>query len=140
MGDLSEHFSRREFACRCGCGYDVPNQRLLLALEKLRATLGKPIRINSACRCRAHNAKVGGASDSQHVQGNAADIRVRGLSPRDLYYEAIRVPDFDAGGIGVYPRDGFVHVDVRDRRARWGKIGGRFVSIDEALMYGADGD
>jgi len=36
MGDLSPHFSRHEFACRDGCGYDTPEPELLAALEELR--------------------------------------------------------------------------------------------------------
>ena len=30
MGDLSEHFDRREFTCRCGCGADQVDPQLAL--------------------------------------------------------------------------------------------------------------
>lgn len=42
MGDLTEHFSNREFQCRC-CGESDMNPALVKALEKLRNQLGRPI-------------------------------------------------------------------------------------------------
>ena len=43
-------------------------------LEPLREHFGVPIKINSAFRCQALNAAVGGAKDSYHTKGRAADI------------------------------------------------------------------
>lgn len=43
-------------------------------LDPLRDLYGKPIHINSAYRSPIVNSKVGGASTSQHVKGEAADI------------------------------------------------------------------
>ena len=43
-------------------------------LEPLRAHFGVPIKINSAFRCKALNAAVGGAPGSYHTKGRAADI------------------------------------------------------------------
>jgi len=47
MGDVSEHLSRREFACPCGCGFDVADidiSSLRLALDSNPATsTGAPI-------------------------------------------------------------------------------------------------
>ena len=43
-------------------------------LEPARAKLGQPIRVNSGYRCSVHNAKVGGVFNSQHMNGEAADI------------------------------------------------------------------
>ncbi|MBQ3396797.1 MAG: hypothetical protein IJG34_10220 [Synergistaceae bacterium] len=42
--------------------------------QKIRDELGVPVRVNSGCRCRSHNAKVGGVPNSQHIQGYAADL------------------------------------------------------------------
>ena len=44
-------------------------------LDPLREQLGKPIYVNSGYRCPRHNLKVGGAVNSQHLKGEAADIR-----------------------------------------------------------------
>ncbi|MCL4838886.1 MAG: DUF882 domain-containing protein [Thermoanaerobaculia bacterium] len=138
MGDLSPHFSRREFRCRCGCGTMDVDPRLVAGLEKLREQLGgRPIIVLSGCRCPEHNAAVGGAAQSQHIAiekvqpGRAADIRAIGLSVVDLYRAAKRVPVFRSGGVGIYPGERFVHVDVREQPARWARINGRYVGVPD---------
>jgi uncharacterized protein YcbK (DUF882 family) len=120
MGDLSEHFSRSEFKCRC-CSYGMHDgdvsPELIEVLEHLRDRLGgKPIHINSGCRCIKHNRKVGGVRNSQHLRGTAADILVHGVSPDEVQTAAMEIKA--AGGIGRY--DTFTHVDVRGHRATWG--------------------
>lgn len=131
-GDLSPHFSRREFACHCGlCGLSLPSPVLVAGLEELRAFLGLPVRVLSGLRCAARNAAVGGATDSQHLTGYAADIRAD-VPLTALFRAAVGVPVFFAGGVGIYPDGGFVHVDVRTTRARWGHLSGRYCSFLEA--------
>lgn len=120
MGDLSEHFSTLEFACSCGCGFglevdDVAPQ-LVALLEDLRARAGgRPIHINSGCRCPTRNREVGGVRNSQHLRGTAADIVIAGMHPDEVadLVEAM-LPN---GGLGRYPS--FTHLDVRGHRARW---------------------
>lgn len=43
-------------------------------LDPLREAWGKPIQVNSGYRCPALNRAVRGATNSQHVKGEAADI------------------------------------------------------------------
>ncbi len=43
-------------------------------LDPLREKYGKPIKVNSGYRCPKHNLAVGGATQSQHMKGEAADI------------------------------------------------------------------
>lgn len=110
MGDLSEHFSSSEFACRCGCGYDKVSPKLIQGLEELRVLVGKPIKINSGCRCKKHNDETPGSEpNSKHLLGQAADIVVKGVSPMDVFSLA-RQTIFKQGGRGLY--DTFTHVDV----------------------------
>ena len=45
------------------------------ALDPLREAYGKPIVVNSGYRCARLNAAVGGVANSQHLTGEAADIR-----------------------------------------------------------------
>lgn len=79
-------FRMEEFACRC-CGQLPPfakeNVEALVAevLDPLRERLGRPIRVNSGYRCAERNAAVGGATGSQHLKGEAADIC--GRSPEE---------------------------------------------------------
>lgn len=117
MGDLTKNFSRMEFACRDGCGFDEINPKVVEALQELRDKLGKPIHILSGCRCPAHNAAVGGAGGSQHLLGNAADCSVRDLDPAVFAdYAEQNSTEFNTGGIGRYR--GFTHLDVGPKR-RW---------------------
>lgn len=82
MGDLSKNFSRSEFACKCGCGFDTADHGLVYALQECAEDLGIQhmaavrIVITSGCRCTRHNTEVGGAPDSQHIYGRAADFKV----------------------------------------------------------------
>jgi uncharacterized protein YcbK (DUF882 family) len=112
MGDLSEHFSKYEFACKCGCGYgtnigDV-SQDLLELLEDIREEVGGPVRINSGCRCDEWNDEQGGSEYSRHMTGEAADIRVQGGWHRYNVQRAAHM--FGAEGVGT--AKGFIHVDV----------------------------
>jgi hypothetical protein len=66
------HFAAREMACK-HCGVLRIRSELLTALEKWRTLLGRPISIESGYRCPTHNAAVGGARDSMHMTGCAAD-------------------------------------------------------------------
>ena len=43
-------------------------------MDPAREKLGMPIICNSGFRCPIHNAKVGGATGSQHMKGEAMDV------------------------------------------------------------------
>ncbi|GAA4413656.1 hypothetical protein GCM10023187_42210 [Nibrella viscosa] len=51
-------------------------QLCVFVLEPLRMTLGVPIRINSGYRCERLNKEIKGSKTSQHMVGQAADIRL----------------------------------------------------------------
>lgn len=55
------------------------------------------------------------AEGSLHMQGKAMDIRIPGVSHRHLHKAALAM---QAGGVGYYPSDGFVHLDT-GRVRRW---------------------
>lgn len=59
------------------------------ALEKVRAIAGKPIVVTSGYRCAALNKAVGGAADSYHVKGLAADINRPGSTPYEFGQDII---------------------------------------------------
>lgn len=73
---LIRHFKPQEFTNPERMGFEF-----MLWLEKLRVTAGVPFVITSSFRSREHNASVGGASDSAHMDTpcNAVDI---GMRPR----------------------------------------------------------
>lgn len=122
---ITPHFRSKEFNCKDGT--HVPNQympnvkALAQQLEVLRAALGnKPIIITSGYRTPAHNKKVGGADNSQHLTASAADIVVKGVPPEQIaatLQQLITAGKIKEGGVGLY--DNFVHYDIRGTAARW---------------------
>jgi uncharacterized protein YcbK (DUF882 family) len=123
---LSTNFSLDEFASADGT---APNGEVLknlteLAknLEVLRKHLGQPIRVTSGFRSREHNKKIGGALNSFHVLGMAADIQVAKVKPDDVAKAIellIKEGKMKEGGLGIYRT--WVHYDVRNVKARWKK-------------------
>ena len=81
-----EEMYRSETARRCGIDNKpqteevVENLRALCleVLQPLRDHLGKPVVVSSGYRCKDLNKKVGGVENSQHLKGEAADIKVSG--------------------------------------------------------------
>jgi uncharacterized protein YcbK (DUF882 family) len=112
MGDLSAHFSRREFADR-RTGHELgPPPELVSVLEKIRAITGAPLKVVSGHRCTATNRAVGGAPRSRHVQGDAADIP----AGRATVAQAVAAGAVGIGSRGVWA----IHVDTRPGPpARW---------------------
>ena len=58
-------------------------------LEQVRSLLNKPILVNSAFRSKPVNDSVGSRDSSQHRLGCAADIRVPGLTPKQVVQACI---------------------------------------------------
>jgi zinc D-Ala-D-Ala carboxypeptidase len=58
--------------------------RVAALLEEVRALLKKPILVNSGFRSKQVNDAVGSRDTSQHRIGCAADIRVPGMTPREV--------------------------------------------------------
>ena len=81
-------FSPSEFACKCGLYHDpycdgFPAQmdmRVVKICEAVREHFGVPVEIVSGLRCEWHNADSDGVVNSQHMDGTACDIYVRGVS------------------------------------------------------------
>ena len=124
MAKLTKNFSLEEFKCKDGS--DIPNNvlsnitELAKNLQVLRDSINKSISITSGYRSPEHNAKVKGAKNSQHVKGTAADIKIAGMTPKEvaLVIEGlIESGKMKQGGIGIYPS--WVHYDIRGVKARW---------------------
>jgi uncharacterized protein YcbK (DUF882 family) len=85
-----------------------------------RLETNRPFGIISGYRSPKTNAALhakskGVASNSQHTQGKAIDVRVDGVQLAHLHKAAL---DVSAGGVGYYPNSNFVHVDTA-RVRRW---------------------
>lgn len=118
-GHCSKHFRFAEWKCKeasrgyhfCG-GWIRLNRSLVKGLEKYRDIAG-PTSIISGYRCPGYNKAVGGASQSQHLDGEAAD-----LVPKKLLQHVSSLHSFN--GIGYQGGSGLVrHVDVGHT---WGSV------------------
>lgn len=113
---LSQHFQVKEFRCKDGNDTIMIDSQLVNLLETIRQHYNKPIYINSAYRTATHNAKIGGSPSSRHLTGQASDIHIQGVTPKELYtYISSIIPN--NGGLGLYAT--FVHVDTRTNKSRW---------------------
>lgn len=111
---LTEHFKVKEFACKDGSDLIQIDDALLEILESLRLKLGRPIKIVSGYRTESYNRSCGGANNSYHLKGMAADIRIDNVDPIlvGLYGASL-----GARGIGIY-KD-FTHIDTREESYMW---------------------
>ena len=92
------------------------NPQLLDLLYDVRNELGseEAYEVISAYRSPKTNEMLratttGVAKKSQHLKGNAIDVRLRGIRTAKLRDTALRM---ERGGVGFYPRSDFVHMDL----------------------------
>lgn len=126
------HFKPSEFACHDGTPYPeewVVSWELLVTLcDKVRDLWGGPLIVQSGYRTPDYNADLimmdagkgshGVASSSQHIEGNAADLKTtHGRDDVPQLYRVIlnahqdgKLPEL--GGLGLYPISGWVHIDT----------------------------
>lgn len=121
---LTKNFNLREFKCNDGSStpLDVVRnlEKLATNLQVLRDKVGEPITITSGYRSEPHNKKIGGAKNSQHVLGTAADFKVKGMRPKEVYAiieNLIKKGEMMEGGLGLYSN--WIHYDIRGTKARW---------------------
>jgi zinc D-Ala-D-Ala carboxypeptidase len=93
--NLSEHFTLEEMvASQIATRRRLDNRpdpdalanlrRVAAVLEEVRALVGAPVIVSSGYRSKAVNQAVGGAANSAHLLGLAADINVPGMAPKAL--------------------------------------------------------
>lgn len=82
------HFTRQEFACKCGkyCdGYPAQMQRRVVELaEGARLHFGRPGIVVSGLRCKEWNRLQSGVANSQHMYGEAVDLKIQGITAGEL--------------------------------------------------------
>ncbi len=90
--------------------------RLIDLLSEVRRRLGatQPIQVISGFRSPESNAEARRrdrrvARNSLHMQGRAADFRIPGYAVHTLKRAAVSL---QGGGVGIYPRADFVHIDT----------------------------
>ena len=118
MGDLTENFSKSEFACKCGCGVDKVDKKFLWELQLCREGAGISFKITSGYRCPKHNKEIGGSETSDHLRGEGVDIACTESWSRCKILDAAFDVGFDRIGIAKT----FIHLgrsEVNPRRVVW---------------------
>jgi len=125
MKKVSEHLSYAETACHCnhGCLFGLApggaHPSMVALFETVRAALSLerghdcPIEIISWCRCKEHNAEVGGAPHSYHLKGMAVDTLPPDGMTTDEWYDWLDRFVGKAGGVISYIDKNIVHFDCR---------------------------
>jgi hypothetical protein len=115
LGDLSTNFWKWEFRCPCPkCKRKKVrvSSLLLFKLEMVKMAFDdKPVIVLSGNRCPEENKRVGGYPDSEHIpnpDGEAADIKIKGIKPIDIGLAAEKIGDMRIGIAKTY-----CHLDVR---------------------------
>lgn len=116
-GKMSQHFKASEFQSKDKKEEVLICYELLDVLEKIREHFDSPVIINSGYRTPSWNTKVGGASNSYHCKGMAADIVVKGHTSKEVAEYANKLMK-NTGGVIRYTN--FTHIDVREYKYRKG--------------------
>lgn len=125
---LSESFRVREFACKDGSDKIIIDDALVGFLQRIRNWAGAAVVISSGYRTPSHNARIGGAACSKHLEGKAADIYIKGraktINEIARYAEAIGVP-----GIERNEDQNYVHLDTRPVKYYWRRAGNKNIDV-----------
>lgn len=97
-----------EIACHCGCGLVIADREFIALLSYAREVANFTFPITSWCRCKDHNFKVGGSSDSAHLKGLGVDIGFRDGLLRYKIIQALSSVGIKRIGVGL----DFIHADV----------------------------
>lgn len=108
-----EYFQKEEFSCKCNryCnGYPAEmNPALVRVADRLRKHFRAAVLVSSGLRCKTHNARVGGVSNSRHLSGKAMDFCVVGKTAAAVLEYVQQQPEIRY----AYAIDGrYVHMDV----------------------------
>ena len=115
MGISSKNFSEKELSCS-HCGENKFDQKTLDALQGLRESIGRPLKLSSSYRCPVHNSNVSSTGpDGPHTTGKAIDILCSGKEAWELLsFAMIRSKIWK--GIGISQKgkhkSRFIHLDT----------------------------
>lgn len=114
---VGQHFKVKEFACKDGSQVVFIDSYLVSILDILRNQIDKPVYINSGYRTPTWNKAANGAKYSYHMRGMAADIRVNGMTAKEVANKLNEIVP-DECGIIVYST--WTHIDTRTKKYRKG--------------------
>jgi hypothetical protein len=100
-----------QYACRCGCGYDVIDPRIDPIFQDIKAKV-PGTKVNSACRCTEHNKACSGKANSAHLIGKALDVSCGGSINR---YSVIKIL-IEHGVRRIGLANSFIHFDLDESK------------------------
>ncbi len=120
---LSKNFTAGEFARSGNKEFSKAriDPELVKCLQKIRNHVKKPVIINSGYRSYLYNKKIyedknQKPTQSRHISGQAADIRIKGMTGLEIAKAALKAYGTNIGvGIG----GNYAHIDVRGKYASW---------------------
>lgn len=138
MGNLSEHFSYRDFACKCGkCKNEVKiHLGLVGALEAISYHFRRTPRIVEAYRCEESSNPTTPLKRDYHRQGRAAHIYIDGIPLSKLFEFVKTLPEIR--GIGFDATERVLHIDTRQsdknqEKEIWVKENGKILPLTPDL-------
>ncbi len=130
---ISEHFSRRDFVCRCGkCDESIRlSLGLVGGLELLRSKARNRVNIVKGYECPESSENSSKFKRNFHTIGVAADVTVDKKDLREVFLLAEEVPEFN--GVGLDLTSAHVHVDTRKdkKRSLWVVENGIHIDLTE---------
>lgn len=113
--DSIKYFKKQEFACKCGCGLNNMDLKVVKVLDQIREHFKNPILVTSGSRCKKHNRDVGGAENSKHLYGKAIDFVVSGVNKQDVVdytNELVKSGSLRYTYSGTRSMGNAVHIDI----------------------------
>lgn len=114
MGDISEHFGRRDFSSRNNSGYFKISLTLIGYLEFIRSHFKSHVEVLKGFVTADEAEKEKSFfKKNWHTLGKAAVIRLRGVDAKEVFLFVERIKEIT--GLGYDPQNQCVHLDLRDR-------------------------
>jgi hypothetical protein len=140
MGNLSENFNHKDFACKCGkCKNEYRiHLGLVGILENIAVHFKKRPRVLAGFYCEDHVEALKREKISWHAKGKAAHITLDGVPAAEVFKFAEAIPGIN--GLGFYPDDNAVHLDTRppEKKEVWIKEKGKYspLTSEKRHQYG----
>lgn len=140
MGNLSDNFNHRDFACKCPeCkGEYRIHLGLVGILEEIATRFKKRPKIISAFFCEAFTEKLKRDKISWHSKGKAVNIMLEGVPAAEVFKFAESLQKVN--GLGFYPEENMVHLDTRppEKKESWIKEKGKYspLTSDKRAQHG----
>lgn len=125
---ITPNFKVREFACNDGTDKILIDYELVCLLQLMRNIVKKPLIINSGYRTESYNKKVGGATNSYHVKGQAFDVSGFDVTTMCNIANSIGIK-------GIIKYNSFVHIDTRQNKYHANSNGVHLTFTNHTIPY-----